>query len=83
MPRLPVVSEELATPEVRRIYRLMRELVGRVPNSFKTVAHSPGVLKWFLPFVAVLTREGEESVLDTRTKELAILKTSMLNRCAY
>jgi len=59
------------------------DTLGRVPNFMATVAHSPAVLRWLIPFVATLHREGTGSVLDARTKNLVILKTSLVNGCEY
>lgn len=82
-PRLPAISDEQASEQVAEIFRGCNELLGRTANFFRTISHTPDVAKWVLPFIASLQREGAGSVLDLATKELAILKTSLINSCAY
>jgi alkylhydroperoxidase family enzyme len=82
-PRLHAISDEEASPEVAEIFNGATQLLGRTANFLRTMAHSPGVAKWLLPFVVALQREGAGSVLDLATKELAIIKTSLINACAY
>jgi alkylhydroperoxidase family enzyme len=83
MARIPTISDEAASPAVRTYFEGCRRLLGRVPNSARTYAHTPVVARWYLPFLVTLQREGAGSLLDLRTKELAVLKTSMTNGCAY
>ncbi len=58
-------------------------MLGRVPNSYRALLHSPHVAAVLLPLNAVLQREGAGSVLSTRLKEMVIIKTSQINGCAY
>jgi alkylhydroperoxidase family enzyme len=51
-----------------------------VPNIFGTMAQRPNVLKNFLPFYSAVMNEG---TVEPRYKELAYLKTSLLNGCEY
>ena len=44
------------------------------------VAHRPAVLKNFLPLYGAVVNEG---TVEPKYKELAYLKTSMLNGCEY
>lgn len=83
MPRIPPIGHVDASSELQLFYDYVEKMCGRVPNFFKTMAHSPGVVRWMLPWMIVLNREGADSVLDVRTKLLAILKTSTLNECEY
>jgi len=83
MARVPYVSDAEASEQVRLFFEGCRELIGRVPHSMRAYARSPHVATWFLPFLVTLQREGAGGLLDGRTKELAILKTSMVNGCAY
>jgi hypothetical protein len=46
-------------------------------------SYVPGVFKWFVPFNASLQLEGCGGRLDGRTKELAVLTTSITNACKY
>lgn len=70
-------------PELADMWGDIAETLGRVPNFVATVAHSPAIVRWLVPFVATLHREGTGSVLDARTKNLVILKTSLVNGCEY
>jgi uncharacterized peroxidase-related enzyme len=83
MARIKPVARAGAGPEVRQMWGDIEETLGRVPNFIATVAHSPAVVRWLVPFVATLHREGTGSVLDARTKNLVILKTSLVNGCEY
>src|SRR6266849_1610686 len=81
--RMAVVNplpKEKAAPEVHETYEGMTKRFGRVPNIFGTMAHRPNVLKNFLPFYGAVMNEG---TVEPRYKELAYLKTSLLNGCEY
>lgn len=83
MARIDPVDPDQATEDVQRIWKGVETLLGRVPNFFRTLMHSPDVARWFLPFCATLHREGAGSVLELRIKNLVVLKTSETNACAY
>jgi hypothetical protein len=74
---------ENAEGEVAKLYQAVDGMLGRVPNSYKVLSHSPLVAKMLLPFNAVLQREGAGSVLTTKIKEMVVIKTSQVNGCAY
>ncbi|MBI1724772.1 MAG: carboxymuconolactone decarboxylase family protein [Candidatus Tectomicrobia bacterium] len=82
MPRLPKISDEEAPEELRRVFDGARELLGFVSNSTRTVAHSPWVVKWLVPFTTAIQRESG-GALDAKTKELAIIRTSAVNTCHF
>lgn len=75
----PLPVEE-APDDLKPIYESMKKKFGRMPNFFGVMANKPEVLKHFLPFYAAITGPG---VLDHRYKELAYLKTSIVNSCEY
>ena len=81
MPRIHPIEPANADSRVESVYEGARTLTGSVSNLTKTLAHSPYVLRQLLPFLVVLQRAGGGTVLDNRYKELAILKTSMINDC--
>jgi carboxymuconolactone decarboxylase family protein len=54
--------------------------MGKVPNFFATMAHRLDVLKKFVPLYCAVIQEGE---VEPRYKELAYLKTSLINGCEY
>ena len=67
-------------PEVRETLEGLTKQFGKIPNIFATMAHRPNVLKNFLPFYGAVMDEG---TVEARYKELAYLKTSLLNGCEY
>ncbi len=75
----PLPQEE-APEDLKPIYESMKKKFGRMPNFFGMMANKPEVLKHFLPFYAAITGPG---ALDHRYKELAYLKTSIVNSCEY
>ena len=74
------LPKEKAASEVHETYDGMTKRFGKVPNIFGTMAHRPNVLKNFLPFYSAVINEG---TVEARYKELAYLKTSLLNGCEY
>jgi uncharacterized peroxidase-related enzyme len=74
------LPKEKAVPELHETYEGMIKRFGKVPNIFGTMAHRPNVLKNFLPFYGAVMNEG---TVEPRYKELAYLKTSLLNGCEY
>jgi len=65
---------------VRETLEGLTKQFGKIPNIFATMAHRPKVLKNFLPFYGAVMDEG---TVEARYKELAYLKTSLLNGCEY
>lgn len=74
------VPTDKAAAEVKPIYENLRKAFGRVPNIFAVMAQRPGVLKHMLPFYGSIINEG---TVEPKYKELAYLKTSILNGCEY
>ena len=71
-----------ASEEVKRVFDGAKDLLGFVSNSTRTVAHSPWVAKWLIPFTTAVQRESG-GLLDAKTKELAIIRTSVVNTCDF
>ncbi len=79
--RIEPVEKEQAPEAVRRIYDALEKQRGRPPgNLHKMLAHKPDVLRTFLPFYGAIWTSG---ALPDRLKELAYLRASILNGCAY
>lgn len=74
------LAEDKAPEDLKPIYSGMKQKFGKIPNFFGMLAIKPEVLKNFLPFYAAITGPGS---LDQRYKELAYLKTSIINGCQY
>jgi hypothetical protein len=74
----PLEKQQISGPAVAVYEQLERR--GKVINFFKVLAYKPEILKSFLEFYEQVWREGK---LPAATKELAYLRTSILNGCAY
>ncbi len=74
------LPKEKAAPEVREVFEGLTKKFGKMPNFFATMAHRPNVLKNFLPLYSAVLNEG---TVEARYKELAYLKTAMVNGCEY
>lgn len=83
MTQLQKIEPEDATGEVAELYKAATVMLGRVPNFYRFLAHSPYVAKMLLPFNAVMQRQGGGSILTTKIKEMVVIKTSKINGCAY
>jgi alkylhydroperoxidase family enzyme len=74
----PLEKQQVSGPAVAIYEELERR--GKVINFFKVLAYKPEILKSFMEFYEQVWREGK---LPAATKELAYLRTSILNGCAY
>lgn len=74
------VSGEKADADLKDIFGSLTKKFGRMPNFFGVMAHRPAVLKTFLPLYGSVLNEG---TVDSKYKELAYLKTALLNGCEY
>jgi hypothetical protein len=83
MARLPFVSDDEASPDVRAAFDAANSFNGRVANSMRVFAHSPAIVKFLLPLQAVLQKDGLGCKLDAKTRALAMIKVSTLNECKY
>ena len=80
MPPVTPPSEDKVTPEVKQLYSELRGNFGKIPNFFAVMARRPGALKTLLPFLSEVVDQG---TVEPRLKELAYLKTSLVNGCEY
>ena len=83
MSRTSLVDLETLSERPSALAKAVTAMLGRVPNSYRVLLHSPFVAAMLLPLNAVLQREGAGSVLSTRIKEMVVIKTSQVNGCAY
>jgi len=83
MSRVTLIDPKTATGEVARFFEATAQFRGRVPNSSLVWGHIPYVAKYQLLAGAGLQREGGGGGLSCRIKEMAVLRTSHVNRCAY
>ncbi|MGW8182434.1 MAG: hypothetical protein ACWGMT_00590 [Burkholderiales bacterium] len=83
MPRVPIIDPLTATGETARFFEASTQFRGRVPNSARVWGHIPHIAKFQLLAGVGIQREGGGGVLSCRLKEMAVLKTSHVNGCAY
>jgi len=76
---IEVIEKDQAAESVKPIYDKLAA-GGRVLNFFKMMAHKPNVLGPFLEFYTQVWAPG---ALSPKIKELAYLRTSLMNGCQY
>lgn len=82
--RLSIVSEKDATGIAKEVIEASNQLLGRSANLLKIIAtHSPLVARWWLGFVAAVRQPTLGSSTEMRLRNLASVKTSLVNECAY
>ncbi|HET7597400.1 MAG TPA: hypothetical protein VFK15_10740 [Burkholderiales bacterium] len=81
--RIHGIRDDEATGVAKEIFATSNELLGRVANLQRILAHSPYLARWFLPLVAAVRQPKAGAVSDVRLRNLAILKTSTVNGCRY
>ena len=74
------IPRDKASDDVKAVYDNLSKTFGRVPNIFGVMAHRPGALKALLALYGAVMNEG---TVEPKHKELAYLKTSLLNGCEY
>jgi alkylhydroperoxidase family enzyme len=74
------IPREKAPDSLKAVYEDLSKTFARVPNIFGVMAHREAALKAFLPLYGAIMSEG---TVEPRYKELAYLKTSLLNGCEY
>jgi uncharacterized peroxidase-related enzyme len=79
MARLPYVESETASPEQKEILEKVTQKSGKIANIWKLWSQSPQSLEAFLPFNKSLSK----GTLDPKLRELAYVKASQINDCAY
>jgi uncharacterized peroxidase-related enzyme len=73
------VANDQAEEKIRPIFEGIEKKGAEVPNVLRAMAHSPAMLEGFLALNATLPK----TKLDGKLRELAYIKTSELNGCAY
>jgi len=74
------LSKEKAAADVQGVYDALAKNFGKMPNIFGLMGHRPDVLGKFLPFYSAVMDGG---TVEPRYKELAYLKTALINGCEY
>ncbi len=79
MALISYVSNEDAPAKIKPIFDGMEKKLGVVPNVFRAMAHNPAMLEAFLGLNGTLPL----TELDGKLRELAYIRTSEVNGCAY
>jgi alkylhydroperoxidase family enzyme len=81
--RLRGITDQEATGAVKDLFDASNQLLGRTANLLRILAHTPYVARWFLPLVAAVRQPDAGAVSAARLRNLAVLKTSIINGCRY
>ena len=82
--RVSGLSHAEATGTTKMIYDASDKLLGRTANLQRILGtHSPYLARWFGGFVAAVRQPNLGATTDARYRGLAVIKTSMVNACAY
>lgn len=80
MARIRPIPKERVAVVLRSLYDAAARQFGSVPNLLKTMAHRPELLLTFSNYYKELWTGG---TVDVKTKELAAVRTAVLNGCHY
>ena len=83
MTRIHKIQKKAIAPQFTDFYSAVENLLGRVPNFYKTFSNSPFLAMAFLPINALAQREWEGTSISGKIKELIVIKTSHTNGCKY
>ena len=81
--RISRVDLDSSDPLIKLLFEGATNMLGRVPNFYRTGAHVPFLQMMLLPFNACTQRQGGGGALTTQLKEMAVIKTSQINGCGY
>lgn len=79
-PRIPMLERSQVPEEVGKLYDLLQEQRGVVPNMFKTIAHTPALALGIAGFLKPLLGDG---ALSGWYKELVATRVAILQGCDY
>ena len=82
--RLSGLSDQEASGLAKEIFDSSNLLMGRSSNLLRILTkHSPYLARWFIGFCAAVRQPNLGSTTDIRLRNLATIKTSMVNACNY
>lgn len=82
--RLSGFSDQEATATASEIFEASNQFLGRTSNLLRILGkHSPHLARWFLGITAAIRQPSLGASSDVRLRNLATIKTSMANECAY
>ena len=79
-PRIPLLERNQVPEEMGKLYDLLLEQRGVVPNMFKTVAHTPALALGIAGCLKPLLGDG---ALSGWYKELVATRVAILQDCDY
>ncbi|MCH8908777.1 MAG: carboxymuconolactone decarboxylase family protein [Candidatus Heimdallarchaeota archaeon] len=74
------LEPEDASPAVQEMYKITESRFEMVLNIFKTLGHAEEIALTMTDFILAILKDG---LVDWKTKELLILKSTLLNECNY
>lgn len=77
--RLEPISPEKAEGEVKQFYDLIQQKMGKVPNIFQNMGHSPAVLKGYF----ALSEAVGQTSFSPKLREQIALTIAQANDCNY
>src|SRR5208283_2024836 len=82
--RLSGISDQEAEGVAKDIIGGSNLLLGRTSNLVRILAnHTPFLGRWFLGLVAAVRQPNVGAISDVRLRNIATIKTSMVNECKY
>jgi uncharacterized peroxidase-related enzyme len=82
--RFPGLSDDDAAGAAKDVLNGSTKLLGRSSNLLRILSnHTPHLARWFIGFVAATRQPNLGAVSDVKLRNLANIKTSMVNACTY
>ena len=78
--KIAPLEKDQVRDSARAVYDELEKKMGRVINFFKVMARKPNVLG---PFLETYSQVWAPGALSPKLKELAYLRTSLMNGCEY
>lgn len=77
MSRIQTPHQHDRIGDVAMLFDAVTAMLGRVPNSYRILGHSPLVAKMLILFNVVAKCQGAGSVRTVRLKEMAVIRPAM------
>jgi AhpD family alkylhydroperoxidase len=79
MSTFPIPTIDTVEPSARPLFEAIKKQLGKVPNLYATIGHSPNTLKAYLDFQAALAK----GAFNNREIQAVFLAVSEVNKCQY
>lgn len=79
MARVPYPERETAPEDQKKALEQLEQKSRRVLNMYRLMSYNPAALETFMPFYVAAVN----GILDPKHRELAYIRTSMINGCDY